>query len=374
VALTRRTVGLALGAALVLLAVFTGTYLGTASDEPGPDQSIEEFLDRTWPKEASGTVIAARGAETISCRGWGMADKRRKIAATCDTVYDVMSMTKQFTAAAILKLEMMGKLRTTDPMSKFVGPAPEDKRRITLHHLLTHTSGLIDLLGHDYAVVSRAAMLRRALRSRLLSPPGDVYRYSNLGYSILAAIVEKASGMGYEDFLAQRLFKPARMAWTGYVLPNWNRSEVAVEYDEQGRPYGRPFERPWANDGPYWNLRGNGGMLSTARDILRWHLALRGERILSTQAKQKLFTPHVREAPNGDTHYGYGWVIMRTHDGRVAWHNGGNGLSFGALARSLDSDVMVFWISNQAYRNRTWNLEELEPELTLGLLGRVRDA
>jgi CubicO group peptidase (beta-lactamase class C family) len=303
-----------------------------------------------------------------------MAHLGLKIAATCDTVYDVMSMTKQFTAAAILKLEMMGKVRTTDPMSKFVGPVPEDKRPITLHHLLTHSAGLVDSLGHDYAVVSREAMLRHALRSKLLSRPAEVYRYSNLGYSILAAIIEKRSGMGYEEFLAQRLFTPARMARTGYVLPDWKTREVAVDYDEQGRPYGRPFERPWASDGPFWNLRGNGGMLSTARDMLRWHLALRGERILSAQAKQKLFTPHARETPNGDTYYGYGWVIMRTRDGRVAWHNGGNGLSFGVFTRSLDSDVMVFWISNQAYRKRTWNLEELEPELTLGLLGRVRGA
>jgi CubicO group peptidase (beta-lactamase class C family) len=218
-------------------------------------------------------------------------------------------------------------------------------------------------------------MLERALRSRLRAAPGARYRYSNLGYSILAAIVEKASGMGYEEFLAKHLFEPARMTQTGYVLPHWRRDRVAVEYDERGDPHGRPFDHPWASDGPHWNLRGNGGMLSTARDMFRWHLALRGERILSKRAKRKLFSPHVPETEAGDSYYGYGWVVVRTGEqGRVAWHNGGNGWSFGMFARLLDRDVMVFWVSNQAYRKRKWNLERLEPKLTWGIAERIRGA
>lgn len=115
-------------------------------------------------------------------------------------------------------------------------------------------------------------------------------------------------------------------------------------------------------------------MLSTARDMFRWHVALRGEKILTRQAKQKLFKPYVPETEAGDSHYGYGWVIQRSRFGRVAWHNGGNGWSFGMLTRFLDREVMVFWIGNQAYKQRSWNLERLEPSLTLGIAERARDS
>src|SRR5918999_2950209 len=201
----------------VLITVFALAACGNGdrdpakpSAEPGPrDPSVEEFLDATLPDEASGTVVAARAGEIAHFKGFGLAHRAAKVAAGCDTAYDIMSMTKQFTAAAILKLEMMGKLRVTDPLSKFVGPVPDDKRAITLHHLLAHTAGLTDQLGGDYEALSREDMLDGALESRLRSAPGTEHYYSNLGYSVLAAVVERASGGGYEAFLAENLFAPA---------------------------------------------------------------------------------------------------------------------------------------------------------------------
>ena len=190
---------------VVFVAVFALAACGNGeqapaapSTEPGPrDPSVEKFLDDTLPDGTSGTVVAARGDEIAHCRGFGLANRAAEVAARCDTVYDTMSMTKQFTAAAILKLEMMGKLRVTDPMSKFVGPVPDDKRAITLHHLLTHTAGLTEQLGGDYEALSRREMLDGALESELRSAPGTEYSYSNLGYSILAAIIEQVSGSSY---------------------------------------------------------------------------------------------------------------------------------------------------------------------------------
>src|SRR5918993_650304 len=153
---------------------------GQAPPEPATeprrvDPSVEEFLDDTLPDGTSGTVVAARDGEIAHCRGFGLADREAKVAAGCDTAYDIMSMTKQFTAAAILKLEMMGKLRVSDHISKFVGPVPDDKRAITLHHLLTHTAGLPEQLGDDYDVLSREEMLDAALDTRLRSTPGTEY-------------------------------------------------------------------------------------------------------------------------------------------------------------------------------------------------------
>jgi CubicO group peptidase (beta-lactamase class C family) len=363
---------------IVLIAVLTLAAWGqTGEASTGPaangrtDASIQRFLDRTLPRRASGTLVAARHGDRVYCRGFGMADRARRISANCDTAYDIMSMTKQFTAAAILKLQMMGKLSVTDPIDRYLGSVPADKGQITLQQLLTHTSGLIDALGDDYDRLSRRGLVTGALRSKLRSPPGAEYHYSNLGYSLLAAIVERASGMGYEEFLARRLFAPTGMTHTGYVLPRWRRDRVAVEYDARGRPHGRPFDHPWAKDGPYWNLRGNGGLLSTARDMFRWHRALEGDKVLDRRSKHELFKARVLEEPGGDSYYGYGWVIVETDYGTAGWHNGGNGWSYGELARLLDNGVMVFWITNR-YKAEGWNFERLGPELTRGVVERVR--
>jgi CubicO group peptidase (beta-lactamase class C family) len=330
------------------------------------DRSIERFLDATLPQGTSGTAVAVRDGRVVHCEGF-----RR--GGSCDTVYDLMSMTKQFTAAAILKLEMQGRLRTSDPIGRYVGPVPEDKRAITLHQLLTHTSGLTEALGDDYDVLSREQMLAEALSSRLRTTPGREFHYSNVGYGILAAIIERVSGLGYEQFLATHLLRPAGMTETGYVLPAWRRRLVAVEYDGRGRSRGRPFDHPWAADGPYWNLRGNGGLLSTARDMVRWHRALEGDAILSRRAKRKLFRPRVPIAVEGYEGFraAYGWAVSRTASGRIATHSGGNGWSYGVVARFLDEGVMVFWISNRAARAGRWDLQTLARKLTLGISART---
>ncbi|MGK5551790.1 serine hydrolase domain-containing protein [Actinomadura kijaniata] len=342
--------------------------LGAAPDPA--NRSVADYLDRTLPRGTGGTVAAARGGELAHCRGFGLADHAARTPAGCDTVYDVMSLTKQFTAAAILKLEMMGRLRVGDPIGRFVGPVPGDKRAITLHHLLTHTAGLPETLGGDYAVMSRDAMLRGAMKAKLRSAPGTEHFYSNLGYSVLAAVVEKASGLGYERFLAEHLFAPAGMRSTGYVLPRWRPHQVAVEYDDRGNGQGRPYDHPWAADGPYWNLRGNGGLLSTPRDMFRWHRALAGTGVLSENAKRKLFAPHV---PDGDgAFYGYGWTIVDNGTERIAWHNGGNGWSMAVFARSLRDGTMVYWSTNQVRRKGGWDLADLEGTLTQEVAARVR--
>jgi CubicO group peptidase (beta-lactamase class C family) len=179
--------------------------------------------------------------------------------------------------------------------------------------------------------------------------------------------------MGYEQFLAEHLFEPAGMTQTGYVLPDWDPERVAVEYDAQGKSQGRPFDHPWAKDGPFWNLRGNGGLLSTARDMFRWHLALEGDEVLDQRAQEKLFEPYVLEEAGGDTRYAYGWVISQPGGlGRVAWHDGGNGWSFGVLMRLLDKGAMVFWVTNR-YENKDkrWNLSRLGRRLTEGVVDRA---
>ena len=341
--------------------------------EPDPATApIVRFVDQTVPDDASGTLVAMRGHRVVACEGFGLADHAARVAATCDTVYDIGSLTKQFTAAAVVKLEMLGRLDVHDPIGGWLGPVPPDKAGITVQQLLTHTSGLVDSLGDDYQRLTRRQLVTRALASPLRTAPGTAYHYSNVGYSLLAVIIERASGTSYERFLARHLFRPAHMTQTGYTLPDWRRSEVAVEYDARGRPQGRPFDHPWAASGPWWNLRGNGGLLSTARDLARWHRALLDHRVLDRRAQRELFRPRAPEQPGGDSWYGYGWVLLDTSVGPVAWHNGGNGWSYAELTRVLGRGVMVFWVTNQARSTAGgWNLERLGTHLTAGVVRRL---
>jgi CubicO group peptidase (beta-lactamase class C family) len=352
----------ALMAAAITLAVLVGAMSSAAST---PGARVGNYLDHHWPHGASGTVLVARGGHPITCRGLGWADRGRRVRATCDTAYDIMSMTKQFTAAGIVKLRQQGRLHLTDRIGRYLPRVPKAKRAITIDQLLTHTSGLVDSLGGDYQPLTRKRLIARAMRSQLISRPGAAYHYSNVGYSLLAVIIAKASGISYERFLHRRLFRPAGMTHTGYLIPRWRPHQIAVEYDRRGRSHGRPTDHPWGRHGPYWNLRGNGGMLSTARDLLRWHRALLHHTVLDKRSTHALFAPRVRVA-KGDW-AAYGWDFFSSPLGKVAAHNGGNGWSFGVIARVRRSRTLVFWVSNHAYQANRWNLERRQTTLTLGL-------
>jgi CubicO group peptidase (beta-lactamase class C family) len=357
----------------VLAAACDGSSSPTPRERSQADRHDRAIFDpAALPAGSSGTLAAAVDGELLVCEGWGLADRETRTEAGCDTVYDVMSMTKQFTAAAILKLQMMRRLRVTDRIGRFLDDVPADKQAITIQQLLTHSAGLLETVGDDYERTSRADLIARALASPLLSPPGARYRYSNVGYSLLAAIIEIASGDGYEEFLTRHLFEPAGMDSTGYVLPDWAAADVAVEYDERGRPRGRPFEHPWAPDGPYWNLRGNGGLLSTARDMFRWSVALEGVEVLDRAAKRQLFRPRIREGAHADSRYAYGWVVVDTPYGPAHWHNGGNGWSYGEVVRVPSAHAFAFWATNQ-YLSRPdgWSFERLGRRLTSDLVRRL---
>ncbi|MFI1380278.1 serine hydrolase domain-containing protein [Embleya sp. NPDC020886] len=349
----------------------TAGATGTAgAPMPARAAAVAAYLDKHWPSGAGGAVVTAKDGGLVGCRGRGRANREAGIDAGCDTVFDIGSITKSFTAAAILKLETTGALRVTDPISDHLGPVPADKRGITVHHLLTHTSGLPESLGDDYAPLSRDALLTRALAAPLESTPGVMFAYSNVGYSMLAAIVERASGTPYPEFLARNLFEPAGMTRTGYRAADPRRDDIAVEYDSDGRGHGTPLDHPRAPDGPYWNLRGNGGLLSTAHDMYRWYLALDGESILPAAAKAKMFAPHVSEGPDTTQSYGYGWSILPGAPGvpgPIATHNGGNDLSYARFLIRPADRVMVFWVTNHVAREGKWNLDEQDRELTLRL-------
>ena len=144
------------------------------------------------------------------------------------------------------------------------------------------------------------------------------------------------------------MFLPAGMHDTGYKLPGWPTSRIAVGYHD-GKRWGRITEKPWADDGPYWALRANGGIHSTLDDMLRWHVALSKDTVLSAAEREKMFHRHVSEGPGSDTYYGYGWSIGEAPwGGRLIEHNGGNGTFYADFLRFVDDDLVVILSTNDS--------------------------
>src|SRR4051794_38861163 len=214
------------GAAILiaLLAAATPSLATTAPSSP-VGASIDDLFSRLTAHGFSGSVLVVRHGETLLRKGYGLADQKTGAPIVPETAFDLGSITKQFTAAGILRLEMDGKLTTEERLgsylpaiAKHVGLelAPdqirEDVARITLHQLLTHTSGL-DNLYVDQSPAWKE-YLAKLLAQPLLSPPGQEFHYSNSGYDLLAMIVEVVSGVPYERYLREKLFLPAGMSST----------------------------------------------------------------------------------------------------------------------------------------------------------------
>jgi hypothetical protein len=208
--------------------------------------------------------------------------------------------------------------------------------------------------------VGREEYVRRALQSKLLFKPGEGYEYSNAGYSLLAAIVERVSGQEYEAYLAEHVLKPAGMRETGYKLPAWAPERIAHGYRD-GEDWGTILERIREPGAPYWVLRGNGGLHTTLGDVLAWHRALDADAVLSKEARAKYFKPYVPEGPGARSHYAYGWAVGRTARGTaVVQHNGGNGIYVAELLRFPDEDAMLFLASTDSGLTATPAVEALE--------------
>jgi len=308
---------------------------------------VDSYLSRLVPYGFSGAVLIAKDGQVVLKRAYGMANRETTLPYDVSMVSCIGSVTKQFTGAAIMKLEMMGKLTTGDLISKYLPGVPADKAGITLHQLLTHTSGISgDLGGMDEEPITREALVTKVLAAPLAASPGRQFEYSNENFSLAAAIVERVSGQGYETFMRDQLFLPLGMKDTGYQAPNWPLERLPIGYRPDGRPWGRTYKNGWLADGPGWYLRGNGGVHSTLDDLYRWHLALEKPGVLSADALKKYLTGYA-PTPIGEK-YAYGWGVQTTRRGTtVIAHNGGNGFLFTDFRRYVDEKVVVIAMTNE---------------------------
>jgi len=327
--------------------------------------ALDDYMSRLPALDVSGALLVAKDGKIVLSKGYGLADREKNKPYTNATVFSTGSITKQFTAAAIMKLQEAGRLSVDDTLDKFFDDVPDDKARISLHHLLTHTSGLEPFLGDDFdTTATRAWIIRAALGSELSSLPGERYEYSNVGYSLLAAVIEIVSERSYEEFLVEEILKPAGLTRTGYTIPDWSGMTIAQGY-EGDEPWGTVLDKPWLADGPGWNLRGNGGIHSTLVDMYRWHQALLGDRVLNAASRERMFTPFADEG-GGESHYGYGWSIATTpRNTKVIAHNGGNQVFFADVRRYVDEDVVLIFATNTASAGAEW-VSEIVPSIIFG--------
>ena len=280
----------------------------------------------------SGVVLVLKDGEPVLRRSYGFGRREAGVRNTVSTPFPIASVTKQFIAAAILRLQMDGRVRTSDPVSKYLGKFPGERGEPTIEELLTHTSGIIhpetSFASHD-----SSEFVKKLKTFPRESEPGK-YRYSNGGYSLLAAIIEQASGIPFEVYLQKKLFQPAGMACTGFTITP--EAALGYEMDEKwvseasspsllrrilGIGYRPEFRlaRPIPDD---WSTRASGGIVTTVGDIEKWERTLEKNDVLSVDATEGMFTPRI-PPPVSEGAQAYSWIIERTPGGkRVVYEYG----------------------------------------------------
>jgi CubicO group peptidase (beta-lactamase class C family) len=308
-------------------------------------------------------ILVMRDGEVLHAAGYGVADLATRAHITQDTPFNLASLSKQFTAFAIMRLVERGALSYDDTLSRFVPELGDAARRVTIRELLTHSSGLPDYYPflRDWSRLGRVdnALVRDTLRGKALEfPPGTAARYSNSGYVLLASVIEKVTKRPFREAMSDLVFGPSGMHAT-IALDGTTPfpRERAVGYDTIGNRFRMAdygvFENAKGQRG-YTDLRtvGAGGMYSTLRDLAAWTRTLDREELLPRATLAEAFRAQVpaTDARGIDTlvGYGYGWIVSRRNGAEVAWHDGGIAGFRNLVVRVPASRVTVFILSNFA--------------------------
>jgi CubicO group peptidase (beta-lactamase class C family) len=311
------------------------------------------YVERLGAFGYSGILLIRGAGDSSVVSAQGFADRETGAEFNSRTIFDTGSVTKQFTAAAILRLEADGSLTVGDSLHRFFPEVPGDKRAITVHQLLTHSSGFPQSSGPDYARLGRDSLLAQLFGQPLAFEPGTRHRYSNPGFSVLAAIVEVVSGQDYEIYLQERLLRPAGLTATGYAIPAEHRHRLAAGY-ENGRRWGIGADSADATGGDFWHLLGNGGIYSTAEDLARWADALAAGTVLPMESVERMMAPQILAIPSYRSsgtplYYGYGWYVWPLPAGTVTFHSGGNGITTASI-RMFSQPRRVLILASNASR------------------------
>ena len=308
---------------------------------------LDGYLKRWEQYGLSAAVLVARDEEIVLSSGYGLSNRETGAVISAETIFDIGSLSKQFTATAVLKLVEEGRLELHEPIQAVFPDIPKDKAAITAHHLLTHTSG-VDDFGDTLTPLNRREFLQQWAAQPASSPPGEEYSYSNSGYTLLAGIVEEVSGEAFDQFVRRRLFEPAGLSATAFVWESefpWSTTRVALGYGGFADSCGG--EQPIVSIDSFL-LRGSGGVLSSVAELYRWNRALDSGLVLKPELRALLFEPHtIAEADF--LSYGYGWRMQQTPRAtRLVWHTGLEGAFNSAYRRYEDEGLVVLFLSNQS--------------------------
>ncbi len=318
---------------------------------------IDNYLSKlSDEKNFSGGLLIVKDGKKIFSKGYGWADKENKIPFTPSTLASIGSITKAFTATAIMKLVEQNKLALSDPLKKYFPSIPADKANITIHQLLTHSSGFHEFLkddGGDYENITTEKFLNRAFEEPLAFKPGEKAVYTNVGFSILGILIEQISGLDYEHFLKTNLFEPIGIKSIGYHYPLVASDTIAIGY-QKGKKWGthqQHFEQ--AGGGPFWNLKANGGLEVSLNEMFLWVNSFTNHTVLNESSIQKLFTSHIQEEGyNGESWFGYGCNISQSRRNTKMIVNGGsNGIYFARIIRLPKEGIVFYMVTNESSIN-----------------------
>jgi D-alanyl-D-alanine carboxypeptidase len=307
---------------------------------------VDEFVTAQMQKRhIPGLSLAViKDGKVVKMRGYGLASVELGVPATEDSVYQIASMTKSFTATAIMMLVEEGKVGLDDKITQYLGGLPATWSEITIRHLLTHTSGVVgeplpwslDTVGKFYP---RDEYLKIILSAPLQFPPGTRYAYGNSDYYLLAVIIEKVSGKPYADFLSERIFKPLGMTSTRANDP-WEvvRNRVNAYGWDHNLLVVPLLIHPS-------QTTGSGNLLSTVADLAKFEAALARGSLLTKSSLEQMWTP--AKLSNGEeTGNGLGWTVFNFRGRRIVGH-GGNTIGFASqLSRFVDDGTTIILLCN----------------------------
>ncbi len=319
----------------ILLLVILAVVAAAQDMAAQADAYVNHYVKNS---QFSGAVLVAKGGKVVLSKGYGMANYELDVANVAQTKFRLGSITKQFTAMAIMQLQEKGLLNVDDPITKYF-PDYKIAEKITIHHLLSHTSGVHNFTNDpEYMQTMMMASpvektIARFKDKPLDFAPGEKWNYSNSGYVLLGAIIEKVSGKSYETYLKENIFQPLNMINTGY-----DHTDVLLK----NRAAGYEMGKAGMVNASYLDMSipyAAGALYSTVEDLYLWDRALYTEKLVKKATLEKMFTPVKND-------YGYGWGIKDQKSHKRISHGGGiNG--FGTqINRYVNDDTCVIVLSN----------------------------
>lgn len=334
---------------LALLLFALVSVQATAQPVKGSSGKFTEYLRLAQQNDQfTGTVLIAKEGKKLFQTAVGMADLNWNIKNTATTKYLLASITKQFTALAILQLEEQGKIRVDDRLCGYLDNCPADWKDITIHQVLTHSSGIQNISSlpeWDEQLaplpLSKDSVVSLVYKLPLLFAPGTKYRYSSSGYFLLGLIIEKVSGKTYEAFLAEHIFRPLNMSSTGNI-----HSQAIIP--NMARGYYWAMNRFInAHNEHFISGFACGNLYSTVDDLLKWDQALYTNSLVSKATFEKMMTPYINN-------YGYGWNVRTLHNRNAQFHSGSS-VGFSTFILRIPEDkltIIVLSNSDEASASR----------------------